>query len=913
MGLLSRIFGSYSAKELARIEPIKNSVLALDEEYQKLSDADLKAKTAEFKDRLECGETLDDILPEALATVREAASRVLGKKPFPVQIIGAIVLHQGRIAEMKTGEGKTLVACVASYLNALSGKGVHVVTVNDYLAKTQAEEMGKVHRFLGLTVGCILHGLTNDERRAAYNCDVTYATNNELGFDYLRDNMVIQKTDRVQRVPNFAIVDEVDSILIDEARTPLIISGRGDKSTELYSIVDKFARTLVSTTVVEIDDKQDQDEINETADYIIDEKAKTATITRRGVKKAEEAFNIENLMDPDNMTLLHHINQAIKAHGIMHADTDYVVKDGEVIIVDEFTGRLMLGRRFNDGLHQAIEAKEGVKIARESKTLATITFQNFFRLYAKLSGMTGTAMTEEDEFKEIYKLDVIAIPTNRPVQRIDHNDQIYRSEKGKFNAIIEKIVECNKKGQPILVGTVSIEKSELLSAMLKRKGVKHEVLNAKHHAKEAEIVAQAGKLGAVTIATNMAGRGTDIMLGGNAEFLAKAEMRKREYPEEIITEAIGFADTDNEEILEARKVYRDLYEKYNEEVKEKAVAVKEAGGLYILGTERHESRRIDNQLRGRSGRQGDQGESCFFLSVEDDLMRIFAGERLENMMRTLNVEEDMPIESKMLTKIIESSQKKVEGRNFSIRKNVLNYDDVMNTQREIIYKQRSQVLDGEDLHESILKMIDDLVESTVNLYLADEDDKANWNVVGLKDYFLGWLLGPEDLTFTEEEIEEITREDIISALNEKAKEIYAAKEEEYGEEIIRELERVILLKVVDTKWMAHIDDMDELKKGIGLRAFGQKNPVVEYRYEGFEMFDAMVDTIREDTVRMLLTVKLQKNAVPQREQVQKPDAPNAGAGDGSFSEERRSNKVGDNEPCPCGSGKKYKKCCGMKN
>ncbi len=911
MGLLSRIFGSYSAKELARIEPIKNSVLALDEEYQKLSDAELKAKTNEFKDRLECGETLDDILPEALATVREAASRVLGKKPFPVQIIGAIVLHQGRIAEMKTGEGKTLVACVASYLNALSGKGVHVVTVNDYLAKTQAEEMGKVHRFLGLTVGCILHGLTNDQRRAAYNCDVTYATNNELGFDYLRDNMVIQKADRVQRVPNFAIVDEVDSILIDEARTPLIISGRGDKSTELYSIVDKFARTLVSTTVVEIDDKQDQDEINETADYIIDEKAKTATITRRGVKKAEEAFNIENLMDPDNMTLLHHINQAIKAHGIMHADTDYVVKDGEVIIVDEFTGRLMLGRRFNDGLHQAIEAKEGVKIARESKTLATITFQNFFRLYAKLSGMTGTAMTEEDEFKEIYKLDVIAIPTNRPVQRIDHNDQIYRSEKGKFNAIIEQIVECNKKGQPILVGTVSIEKSELLSAMLKRKGVKHEVLNAKHHAKEAEIVAQAGKLGAVTIATNMAGRGTDIMLGGNAEFLAKAEMRKKEYSEEIITEAIGFADTENEEILAARKVYRELYDKFNEQVKEKAVAVKEAGGLFILGTERHESRRIDNQLRGRSGRQGDQGESCFFLSVEDDLMRIFAGERLENMMRTLNVEEDMPIESKMLTKIIESSQKKVEGRNFSIRKNVLNYDDVMNTQREIIYKQRSQVLDGEDLHESILKMIDDLIESTVNLYLPEEDVKENWNVVGLKDYFLGWLLGPEDLTFTEEELDEITRDDIVSALNDKAKEIYAAKEEEYGEEIIRELERVILLKVVDTKWMAHIDDMDELKKGIGLRAFGQKNPVVEYRYEGFEMFDAMVETIREDTVRMLLTVKLQKNVVPQREQVQKPDAPNAGSGDGSFSEERRSSKIGDNDPCPCGSGKKYKKCCGM--
>ncbi|MCI1269955.1 MAG: preprotein translocase subunit SecA [Ruminococcus sp.] len=912
MGFISRIFGSYSVKELARIEPIKESVLALEDEYSKLTDAELKAKTPEFKNRLETTESLDDILPEALATVREAAWRVLEKKPFPVQIIGAIVLHQGRIAEMKTGEGKTLVACVASYLNALAGKGVHVVTVNDYLAKTQAEEMGKVLRFLGLTVGCILHGLNNDERRAAYNCDVTYATNNELGFDYLRDNMVIHKNERVQREPNFAIVDEVDSILIDEARTPLIISGRGDKSTELYSIVDKFAKTLVSTTVVEIDDKQDQDEINETADYIIDEKAKTATITRRGVKKAEEAFNVENLMDPENMTLLHHINQAIKANGIMRADIDYVVKEGEVIIVDEFTGRLMLGRRFNDGLHQAIEAKEGVKIARESKTLATITFQNFFRLYKKLSGMTGTAMTEEDEFKEIYKLDVIAIPTNKPVQRIDHNDQIYRTETGKYLAIIDKIVECHEKGQPILVGTISIEKSELLSAMLKRKGIKHEVLNAKHHAKEAEIVAQAGKYGAVTIATNMAGRGTDIMLGGNAEFLAKAEMRKREYDEDIITAAIGFADTDDQQVLDARKVYRDLYDKFNAEVKEKAVAVKEAGGLYILGTERHESRRIDNQLRGRSGRQGDEGESCFFLSVEDDLMRIFAGERLENMMRTLNVEENMPIESKMLTKIIESSQKKVEGRNFSIRKNVLNYDDVMNTQREIIYKQRSQVLDGEDLHESILKMMDELIQATVDIYLADDDDKENWNIVSLKDYFLGWLITPEDLTFDENELEDITKQDIVTALSEKAKEIYKAKEDEYGENIIRELERVILLKVVDTKWMAHIDDMDELKKGIGLRAFGQKNPVVEYRYEGFEMFDAMVDSIREDTVRMLLTVKLQKNAVPEREQVQQPDAPNAGAGDGSFTDEKKSEKVGDNDPCPCGSGKKYKKCCGMK-
>ncbi len=913
MGLFKSVFGAnaYSNRELKRIEPIKNKVLDLDEEYQQLSDAELKAKTQEFKDRLEAGETLDDILPEALATVREAAWRVLEKKPYPVQIIGAIVLHQGRIAEMKTGEGKTLVACVASYLNALSGKGVHVVTVNDYLAKTQAEEMGKVLRWLGLTVGCILHGLNNDQRRAAYNCDVTYGTNNELGFDYLRDNMVTHKEERVQREPNFAIVDEVDSILIDEARTPLIISGRGDKSTELYSIADRFAKTLVPTTVVEMDDKADQDAISDTADYIIDEKAKTATITQRGVKKAEQAFRIDNLMDPENMTLLHHINQALKANGVMKNDIDYVVKDGEIIIVDEFTGRLMLGRRFNDGLHQAIEAKEGVKIKSESRTLATITFQNFFRLYKKLSGMTGTAMTEEDEFKEIYKLDVIAIPTNRPVIRIDHNDQVYSTEKGKYHAIIEKIIECHEKGQPILVGTVSIEKSELLSAMLKRRGVKHEVRNAKQHAKEAEIVAQAGKYGAVTIATNMAGRGTDIMLGGNAEFLARAELRKREIPEEIISEAIGFADTDNQEILDARKLYRELYDKFNKEVKEKAVAVKEAGGLYILGTERHESRRIDNQLRGRSGRQGDEGESCFFLSVEDDLMRIFAGDRLENMMRVLNVSEDMPIESKSLTKIIESSQKKVEGRNFSIRKNVLNYDDVMNTQREIIYKQRSQVLDGEDLHESILKMMEDLITSTVNNYLIDEDVKDEWNIVGLKEYFMGWLIDENDLTFTDDELRNVTKEEIITALNTKAGEIYQAKEEEYGTEIIRELERVILLKVVDTKWMAHIDDMEELKKGIGLRSYGQRNPVIEYRYEGFEMFDAMVESIREDTIRRLLTVRLQKNVMPEREQVQQPDAPNAGSGDGSFSNEpaRAKKKVGDNDPCPCGSGKKYKKCC----
>lgn len=888
MGIFSKLFGSYSTRELARIEPIKQKVLALDEEYTALSDAELKGKTQEFRDRLESGETLDSMMAEALATVREAAYRVLGKKPFPVQIIGAIVLHQGRIAEMKTGEGKTLVACVASYLNALPGKGVHVVTVNDYLAKTQSDEMGKVLRFLGLTVGCILHGLTNDQRREAYACDVTYGTNNELGFDYLRDNMVIYKKDKVQREHNFAIVDEVDSILIDEARTPLIISGRGDKSTSLYGVVDKFAKTLTPTMVVEMDSKQDQEDTNENADYIIDEKAKTATITRRGVKKAEDYFAIDNLMAPENLTLLHHINQALKANGVMRKDIDYIVEDGEVVIIDEFTGRKMLGRRFNDGLHQAIEAKEGVKVARESKTLATITFQNYFRLYNKLSGMTGTAMTEEDEFREIYKLDVIAIPTNRPIKRIDRNDLVYRTEAAKYRAIIEQIMECHEKGQPVLVGTISIEKSELLSAMLKKKGIKHEVLNAKYHAKEAEIVAQAGKLGAVTIATNMAGRGTDIMLGGNAEFLARAEMRKKAYPEEIITEAIGYADTDNEEVLAAREEYQELYRKFSAEVKEKAVAVKEAGGLYILGTERHESRRIDNQLRGRSGRQGDEGESRFFLSVEDDLMRVFAGDRLENLMRTLNVDENTPIESKSLSKIIESSQKKVEGRNFSIRKNVLNYDDVMNTQREIIYKERQQVLDGEDLHDSILKMMEELISDTVKQYINEEVvDRTQWNLVGLKDHFLGWITEENDLEYEGEDLEKLTVDTLIETLTEKAKSLYAAREEQYGSDVIRELERVVMLKVVDTKWMAHIDDMSELKKGIGLRAYGQQNPVVEYRYEGFEMFDAMVASIKEDTIRMLLTMQLRQNQAPEREQVSKPDAPNAGAGDGSFGTQRR--------------------------
>lgn len=913
MSLFDRIFGSYSERELAKIEPIKQAVLDLDEEYQSLSDASLKAKTAEFRARLEKGETLDDLLPEALATVREAADRVLGKKPFPVQIIGAIVLHQGRIAEMRTGEGKTLVACVAAYLNGLTGEGVHIVTVNDYLAKTQSDEMGKVLRFLGLTVGCIIHDLNNDQRRAAYACDVTYGTNNEIGFDYLRDNMVIRKAQRVQRAPNFAIVDEVDSILIDEARTPLIISGQGDKSTALYEAADKFARTLTPTTIVEMDTKEDQDDAFEDADYIIDEKAKTATITRRGVQKAEAYFHVENLMDADNMTLLHHINQAIKAHGIMHLDTDYVVQDDEIIIVDESTGRMMMGRRYNDGLHQAIEAKEGVKVKNESKTLATITFQNFFRLYKKLSGMTGTAMTEEEEFKEIYKLDVITIPTNRPVLRIDHPDLVFRTEKAKYRAIIDQILECHEKGQPVLVGTVSIEKSERLSDMLKRCGIKHEVLNAKYHAKEAEIVAQAGKLGAVTIATNMAGRGTDIMLGGNAEFLARAEMRRREIPEEIITEAIGYADTDDEEILAAREVYRSLYNKYNEEVKEKAVAVKEAGGLYILGTERHESRRIDNQLRGRSGRQGDEGESRFFLSVEDDLMRIFAGDRLETMMARLNVDEDMPIESKMLSKVIESSQKKVEGQNFAIRKNVLNYDDVMSKQREIIYGQRSQVLEGKDLHAYILNMIRELIRNTVAAYLVDDVDKSSWNLAGLREYFMDWITVPEDFDWDEDKINQTGRDDITNMLIERTLAVYAMREKTIGAEELRELERVLLLKVVDTKWTAHIDDMDELRKGMGLRGYGQHNPVVEYRYEGFEMFDAMVAAIREDTVRLLLTIQLPDNKAPEREQVAKPDAPNAGAGDGSFrSQAVSAKKTKPNEPCPCGSGKKYKYCCGMK-
>ena len=809
MGLLDKIFGNYSKKELAKIEPIKNKVLELEDKYAAMSDTELGEQTAVLRSRLEEVSGLDDILPDALAVCREAAWRVLGKKPYPVQIIGAIVLHQGRIAEMKTGEGKTLVACLAAYSNSINGKGVHVVTVNDYLAKFQSEEMGKVFNFLNTSIGCVLTGMDKPSKREAYNCDITYGTNTELGFDYLRDNMVIYKKDKVQREHAFAIVDEVDSILIDEARTPLIISGQGDKSTELYALADKFAKTLKPVTVIEMDDKADNDLLD--GDYIIDEKAKTATITKSGVKKAEKAFHVDNLMDAENMTLAHHINQAIKANGVMKEGVDYIVRDGEVLIVDEFTGRVMDGRRFNDGLHQAIEAKEGVEVKRESKTIATITYQNYFRLYGKLSGMTGTALTEEDEFREIYKLDVIEIPTNRPVIRIDHPDVVYKTEAGKFDAVIDQIIECHEKGQPVLVGTVSIEKSEYLSKLLKKKGVEHNVLNAKYHDREALIVAQAGKLGAVTIATNMAGRGTDITLGGNAEYLSLAQLQKEGYTEEQAVEAASFSNTQDEEILTARKRYRELYDKYNAEVKEKAEKVRAAGGLYIIGTERHESRRIDNQLRGRSGRQGDPGESTFFLSLEDDLMRIFGGDKITTMMDSLNVDEHTPIQSKMLTSVIESSQKKIEGRNFNIRKNVLNYDDVMNTQREIIYGQRQMVLDGEDLHEYIINMIKDFVNDSVNMYVQG-DIADDWNLVGLKERLNGLLTNEDDFNYTSEQMDELTRDKITDILMERANKIYAAREEELGSELLHEIERVCLLKVVDTKWMDHIDDMEELRE-----------------------------------------------------------------------------------------------------
>ena len=909
MGFLTKIFGDYSKKEVKRVRPLCDKVLSLEDEYSKLTDEQLQAKTPEFKKRLAEGETLDDLLPEAFAACREASWRVLGLKHFPVQIIGGIILHQGRIAEMKTGEGKTLVATLPAYLNALSGNGVHIVTVNDYLARRDSEWMGKVYRFMGLTVGLIIHEKENPERKEAYLADITYGTNNEMGFDYLRDNMVVYKEHKVQRGHNFAIVDEVDSILIDEARTPLIISGRGEKSTDLYKLADRFAKGLKCTRIKEVNSKENvEDLVDDDCDYVVDEKAKTATLTKSGVEKAEKFFNLENLMDPDNMTIQHHINQAIKANGVMKKDIDYVVNEGEIVIVDEFTGRLMMGRRYNDGLHQAIEAKEGVKVNHESKTLASITFQNFFRLYHKLSGMTGTAMTEEDEFREIYKLDVIEIPTNRPVQRIDHPDVVYKTEAAKFRAAIEQIKECHAKGQPVLVGTISIEKSEILSKMLSKEGIKHNVLNAKQHAKEAEIVAQAGQLGAVTIATNMAGRGTDILLGGNAEFLAKADMKRMGYEDEIISEAISYADTDDEAILSAREEYKKLYAKHADEIKGKADEVRKAGGLFILGTERHESRRIDNQLRGRAGRQGDEGESRFFLSLEDDLMRLFGGDRLQMMMNNMNVDEDMPIESKMLSKVIESSQKKVEGRNFAIRKNVLNYDDVMSTQRAIIYEQRAKVLNGEDIHEYILKMIKDWVVDGVNLYIIDGSVHDEWNLSGLKAHFAGLLTTPDDFKYTPEELGKITKDDIIQLLTDRALAYYDKREKEMGSDMLRELERVILLKVVDLKWMAHIDDMEELRRGIGLRAFAQKNPVVEYRYEGFEMFDAMIESIREDTVRLLFTIQIKNNEEPQRERVAQPMETQ---GDGSYqSEPRRVKKVGRNDPCPCGSGKKYKNCCG---
>ncbi len=871
MGLFSKLFGTYSEKELKRIDGIKQAVLDREPMYQAMSDKELQGQTAVLKTRLAKGETLDDILPDAFAVCREAMWRVIGIKPYPVQIIGGIVLHQGRIAEMKTGEGKTYVAALPSYLNALTGKGVHVVTVNDYLAKRDSELIGRVHRFMGLTVGLIVHDKENDQRREAYACDVTYGTNNEYGFDYLRDNMCIRKTDKVQREMNFAIVDEVDSILIDEARTPLIISGRGDKPTDLYERADKLARTLTPMKVVEVDEKEEQDDY--TADYIIDEKAKTATLLPNGVKKAEKFFGIENLMDPDNLTILHHVNQAIKAHGCMHRDIEYVVKDGEIVIVDEFTGRLMFGRRFNEGLHQAIEAKEGVKVNHESKTLATITFQNFFRLYSKLSGMTGTGMTEETEFRGIYSLDVIEIPTNKPVIRIDRQDQVYKNEHGKFVAAIRQIEECHAKGQPVLVGTISIEKSELLSKMLKKTGIKHEVLNAKNHEREAEIVAQAGKKGAVTIATNMAGRGTDIMLGGNSEYLAKADMRRQGIPDELILEATGFAETDDEEIIAARKLYMDLNEKYKKQIAPEAEEVRNAGGLFILGTERHESRRIDNQLRGRAGRQGDPGESCFFVSLEDDLMRLFGGDRVQAVMESLNIDEDIPIENSILTKTIESSQRKIEGRNYQIRKNVLDFDDVMSQQRMTIYSQRAKVLDGDDISDSIKSMITDSIKDNVDMF-CQGDIPDNWNLTGLREHYIGVLTMPDDLTYTVDELNTIKKADVYELLTERAETIYAAKEAEYGSENMREVERVILLRNVDEKWMDHIDAMDELKRGIYLRSMGQKDPVVEYRFEGFAMFDEMIAAIREDTARAILTFRIAPNRQPpKRVQVMRPDMP----------------------------------------
>lgn len=902
--MIEKVIGTYSTRELKRIHPIAEKVMEFEEPIRKLTNAELKAKTGEFKDRLAKGETLDDLLPEAFAVVREASDRVLNMRHFYVQVVGGIVLHQGRISEMKTGEGKTLVATLPAYLNALSGKGVHIVTVNDYLAKRDSEWMGKLYNFLGLSVGLIVNGLDSDERQKAYNADITYGTNNEFGFDYLRDNMVIYKQEQVQRGQNYAIVDEVDSILIDEARTPLIISGIGEKSTQLYEIANRFAKGLKRHVVVQADDKKLDDDVD--ADYIVDEKANTATLTARGVKKAEESFQVENLSDPENMLISHHINQAIRANGVMRVDKDYVVKDGEVIIVDEFTGRLMIGRRYSDGLHQAIEAKEGVKVEHESKTLATITFQNYFRLYEKLAGMTGTAQTEEEEFQDIYKLDVIVIPTNMPLARKDLPDAVYKNENGKIEAIIKQIKECYEKKQPVLVGTVTIEKSEEISKQLKKLGIPHNVLNAKFHEREAEIVAQAGKLGMVTIATNMAGRGTDITLGGNAEYMAKHEMHKREIEEHLVIESTGFADTDDEEIIEARKLYQELYNKFKPGIAQEHQAVIDVGGLFIIGTERHESRRIDNQLRGRSGRQGDVGNSKFFISLEDDLMRLFGSDRIQGMVQTLGLEDDQPIEANILSNAIENAQKKVEGRNFDIRKHVLQYDDVMNTQRGIIYKQRQKVLEGENVKDAIMGYMDSVVENIVSRMAGEAKYGEDWTwdlFFEQAEYIFGVRFD-----FTQEQKNNMIREELVEIASDAVHELYANKEEECGEDTMRELERIVLLRVVDNKWMDHIDAMDQLRQGIGLRAYAQRDPIIEYKFEGMDMFESMIDSIKEDTVRYIYHANLQKEH--KREQVAKPTE--AGfAGEKKAAEPRKvGNKVGRNDPCPCGSGKKYKKCCG---
>lgn len=912
MGLLKKLFGTSSEKELRAIKPIVDKIEALDGEYSKLTDEQLKAKTPEFKQRIANGESLDDILPEAFAACREAAWRVLGMKPYRVQLIGGIILHQGRIAEMKTGEGKTLVATLPAYLNALAGEGVHIVTVNDYLAKRDSEWMGKVYRFLGLTVGLVIHDIQPKDRKASYAADITYGTNNEFGFDYLRDNMAIYATEMVQRGHAFAIVDEVDSILIDEARTPLIISGQGDKSTQLYTVVDAFVAKLKGQRVASVDTKEEEDPDLD-ADYVVDEKARTVTLTARGIAKAEQQFQVANLADPENTTLSHHINQAIRARGLMRRDIDYVVKDGEVIIVDEFTGRLMYGRRYSEGLHQAIEAKEGVTVARESKTLATITFQNYFRLYGKLSGMTGTAMTEEEEFGTIYSLDIVEIPTNKPVQRVDHPDVVYKTEAGKFRAIVNQIEECHKKGQPVLVGTISIEKSEELSAMLKKRGIRHNVLNAKFHEKEAEIVAQAGKLGAVTVATNMAGRGTDIMLGGNAEYLAKAELRKAGLSDELIAESTGYADTDNEEILNARKMFAEAEAKYKDEIKAEADQVRAAGGLFILGTERHESRRIDNQLRGRAGRQGDPGESRFYLSLEDDIMRLFGSERVMGMMEKLGVDEDTPIDAKILSNAIENAQKQVESRNFQTRKTVLEYDDVMNTQRKVIYEQRRKVLDGENLKESVQAMLSTVISTEVQAHMGElkHMDAENWREVCAQ--FRGLFLRPDEFKFTDEELQQYDAQALTDLLQERASDIYARKEAELGEPLMRELERVMMLRVVDEYWMDNIDAMQELRQGIGLRAYGQNDPVVAYKKEGYEMFESMIAAIQAETIRRIFLARVQVGATTvKRERVAKVTGESAGS-DGTVKKQpvRKGQKVGRNDPCPCGSGKKYKKCCGM--